>query len=111
MRPSSIRPGFWRNLKTRPIQAPAAKLSPPRAVVEAAEAEAEAEAAMMPIPAIITLTPQSTAVPSMRSQRFPPSEVVNCRVGQRSNPFSPAHRSSSARRSSAPPTCLETSAV
>src|SRR6267154_1702917 len=77
----------------------------------AAEEEEDAEAAMMPIPAIITLTPQSTAVPSMRSQRFPPSEVVNCRVGQRSNPFSPAHRSSSARRSSAPPTCLETSAV
>ena len=68
--------------------------------------------AMMPIPAIMTLTPQSTIVPSTRCQRIPTSEAVNCRVGQRSNPFSPMCLATrSARRSSAPPTCLEPSVV
>ena len=74
---------------------------------------AAAEAAMMPIPAIMTLTPQSTIVPSTRCQRIPTSEAVNCRVGQRSNPFSPMYLSATRFSPSiigSAPACLEASA-
>src|ERR1700675_2903015 len=56
---------------------------------EAAQAGAAAGVAMLPILAIMTLTPQSTIVLSIRRRRIPTSEAVNCRLAQRSNPFSP----------------------